>query len=116
MKGGKREGAGRPKGSLSRRTRAIAEKAAAEGITPLEVMIRAMRHFWQQATRGPVIDANLLKEAAALAEKCAPFMHPRLAAVEQFTEMTVKSFAVRDTPQELTPEEWEQKHVVGGCA
>jgi hypothetical protein len=34
---------------LTRRTRAIAEKAAEEGITPLEVMLTNMRHFHKLA-------------------------------------------------------------------
>jgi hypothetical protein len=40
---GARKGAGRKAGSLTIKTRAIAEQAVAEGITPLEVMLRAMR-------------------------------------------------------------------------
>ena len=39
-RGGRRFGAGRRKGSLSEKTRVIAERAAAEGITPLEVILR----------------------------------------------------------------------------
>lgn len=49
MKGGKREGAGRPKGALTKKTREIAERAAAEGMTPLEVMLDNMRHFQKVA-------------------------------------------------------------------
>jgi hypothetical protein len=40
--GGKRPGAGRKKGSLTQKTREVAEKAASAGITPLEVMLEAM--------------------------------------------------------------------------
>lgn len=47
--GGKRIGAGRKQGSLQKRTRAIAEQAAAEGKSPLEVMLDNMRHFQQVA-------------------------------------------------------------------
>lgn len=79
--GGKRPGAGRKPGSATRKTREIAELAAAEGITPLEVMIRAMRHFWQEATKSEVMDSSLLKEAAQIAERCAAYLHPRLAPV-----------------------------------
>ena len=43
MRGGKRPGAGRPAGAATRRTREIADQALAEGISPLEVMLRAMR-------------------------------------------------------------------------
>lgn len=46
-KGGAREGAGRPKGARTKRTREIAEKAALAGITPLEAMLQAMRHYYE---------------------------------------------------------------------
>lgn len=48
-RGGKREGAGRKAGSLTTRTREVAEKAAATGQTPLEVMLDNMRHFQRVA-------------------------------------------------------------------
>jgi hypothetical protein len=51
-RGGKRGGAGRPKGAvgaLTKRTREVAERAAQDGITPLEVMLANMRHFIQVA-------------------------------------------------------------------
>jgi len=72
-RGGKRPGAGRKQGSATRRTREIAEQAAAEGITPLEVILGAMRHHWA---------ANRYDEAAGFAKDAAPYMHPRLAAVQ----------------------------------
>lgn len=48
-RGGKREGAGRPTGALTERTRAFAERALAEGKAPLDVMLDNMRHFQQVA-------------------------------------------------------------------
>jgi len=42
-RGGCRPGAGRKPGSLTRRTREIAEQAAGDGITPLEYMLAVMR-------------------------------------------------------------------------
>lgn len=44
-KGGRRAGAGRPKGALTRRTQAVAEEAIARGKTPLEIMLKNMEHF-----------------------------------------------------------------------
>jgi hypothetical protein len=81
-RGGKRFGAGRKKGSLSQKTRAIAARAAAEGITPLEIILRTMRSAWARAARdGETVtsfqDALI---AASMAEKAAPYVHPRLAA------------------------------------
>ncbi|MET3409480.1 hypothetical protein [Methylobacterium sp. 1030] len=71
--GGRRPGAGRKPGSATTKTREIAERAIAEGITPLEVMLTAMRHH---------ADASRWDEAAGVAKDCAPYIHPRLAAVE----------------------------------
>lgn len=62
-RGGKREGAGRKPGSLTKRTREIAEKAAATGATPLEVMLANMRHFQQAA-----LDAEATLEGLTAAE------------------------------------------------
>jgi len=83
-RGGKRPGAGRRKGSLGQKTRVIAARAAAEGITPLEVILRTMRSAWARAsTNGETVtsfqDALI---AAAMAEKAAPYVHPRLAVAK----------------------------------
>jgi hypothetical protein len=78
MKGGARPGAGRKPGSANRRTREIADRAAAEGITPLELMLGIMRQGTPQdadaATQ--LAYASLRFEAAKAA---APYIHPRLA-------------------------------------
>jgi hypothetical protein len=81
-RGGKRSGAGRKKGSLSLKTRVIVERAGAEGITPLEVMLRTMRSAWARASRNGKTVTNFKDAliAAAMAEKAAPYVHPRLAA------------------------------------
>ena len=49
MPGGRREGAGRKPGTANKRTREIANEAAANGITPLEVLITSMRLAWQKS-------------------------------------------------------------------
>lgn len=72
-RGGKRVGAGRKVGSQVKRTQEIIAKAAAEGISPLEVLLTSMRMAWESK------DAD---KACAWAEKAAPYVHPRLAAVE----------------------------------
>lgn len=115
--GGKREGAGRKPGSLTKRTREIAERAAAEGKTPLEVLLENMRHFQKVAHDAEaVIEAMTedqvkslgdsheeqfkallakVKQAAGLrvlaneaAKDAAPFMHARLSSVEFSGEFT----------------------------
>src|SRR6202035_1756094 len=81
-RGGKRSGAGRKRGSLSRKTRVIAERAAVDGITPLEVILRPMRSAWPRASSNgeTVVSFQDALIAAAMAEKAAPYVHPRLAA------------------------------------
>lgn len=117
--GGKREGAGRPKGALQKRTREIAERAQAEGKAPLEVMLENMRHFQRVATDAEAVieamaadeyeamgethearfKAMLAKVKAAaglrqMAHECArdaaAYMHPRLAAISHTGEVMLK--------------------------
>jgi hypothetical protein len=71
--GGARPGAGRKKGGLTGRTREVAEKIAARGKTPLEVMITIMRRAERKKDDAMALDA---------AKAAAPYMHPRLASVE----------------------------------
>lgn len=82
--GGARPGAGRKPGTANKRTREIADAAAASGITPLEVMVETMRELWKQAEEqeDPGARMALKQQAAEAAVKAAPYMHPRLANVE----------------------------------
>lgn len=74
---------GRPKGSANVRTREIADRAAREGITPLEVMLAAMRHAYDMAAQsGDAEKLELLSVAAEHAKSAAPYIHPRLSSVE----------------------------------
>lgn len=113
---GKKTG-GRKPGSANVKTRAIADRAAAEGITPLEVMLRAMREqvahadaLKEQAEEADTallvgtegVDPNLprelrqkarmaLNDAAAVAKDAAPYMHPRLAQVQSTVDGNVQA-------------------------
>jgi hypothetical protein len=110
-RGGKREGAGRPEGALTIKTRKIAERALADGCTPLDVMLENMRHFQQVALDAEAFLATMtatdlpgrpekpedqfkallaeVKKAAGfrhMAHECArdasPYIHARLSSVE----------------------------------
>lgn len=70
-RGGKRQGAGRKKGSLNVRTQEIVAGAAAEGVSPLEYMLNVLRDVNQTH-----------EERFKAAIQAAPYMHPRLAAVQ----------------------------------
>jgi hypothetical protein len=87
--GGKRRGAGRKPGSASKKTRAIADRAAEKGITPLEVMNQLMLEQWEvyQGLKAQVFSLELAQArsgaamaAVEAAKAAAPFMHPRLKA------------------------------------
>jgi hypothetical protein len=62
-----------PAGAANKRSKEIADKAALDGITPLEVLLNAMRHFDK---------AGDLEKAAFFAKDAAPYMHPRLTSVD----------------------------------
>lgn len=69
--GGRRPGAGRPKG-IPNKSNALREKrVAAEGITPLDYMLKVMRD--EDAPRDVRMDA---------AKAAASYVHPRLSSVE----------------------------------
>ena len=98
-RGGARPGAGRPPGSTNQRSAEIARQAAEAGITPIEVMLSAMRELWEEGT------STSIREAARIAKDAAPYVHPRLASIDQ----TVREAArfVIHAPQPCSVEEWE---------
>src|SRR4051794_6698111 len=70
-KGGRREGAGRPRGSRGKRTREAVPEAGALGPTPLEVLLESMHAARAESERA---------EAVECAKAAAPYVHPKLAA------------------------------------
>ena len=70
-RGGKREGAGRPAGVPNKATQETQAAVAASGLTPLDYMLGLMRDSGAD-------DSKRLEAAKA----AAPYVHPRLAAVE----------------------------------
>lgn len=75
-RGGKREGAGRKRGSVTRKkTRDLVEKHVRSGkITPLEVLLTAMERSFEQ---------DDYETAGRYAEKAAPYCHARLSSVSR---------------------------------
>jgi hypothetical protein len=71
MRGGKRSGAGRRKGAPNKATAARQAEISASGEAPLDYMIRVMRD--QSAPDG---------RRDEMAKAAAPYVHPRLAAIE----------------------------------
>ena len=77
-RGGLRPNSGRKTGTKNIKTKVIAERCAEEGITPLEYMLEIMRD--------PTQEFDTRMDAA---KSCAPYMHPKLASVEQKVEADI---------------------------
>jgi|SRR5581483_126632 len=98
MRGGARVGAGRKKGvptAATRRRQEVALRALEAGITPLEIMLEAMRVAYEQG--GAVAAIQYAKEAA-------PYIHPRLSSVEANVQ---GSYLPAPAPQAIPVEERE---------
>ena len=99
-RGGSRPGAGRPPGSKNQRSAEIARAAVEAGITPIEVMLTAMRDLWEVGT------PEAKREAATIAKDAAPYVHPRLASIDQ--TVNERPHYVVQVPEPCsTAEEWE---------
>ena len=135
-KGGVRPGAGRKTGSLTKRTREIAAVAASKGITPLEVMMNTMMALYKEAescthhdghaaknkdahidtakdhNQDTIISENrikLLNMAATIARHAAPYVHPRLSAIEHTgKDGAPLQSGVLVVPSAMSVDEWEQ--------
>ena len=84
-RGGKRPGAGRPKGSKNRRTELLEEgnrQAAVGGFSPLAYLLQVMRD--------KTVDKAIRLDAAKAA---APYCHPRLSATHSTKDSDEKSHA-----------------------
>ena len=99
-RGGSRTGAGRPPGSKNQRSAEIAQAAVEAGITPIEVMLTAMRDLWAVGT------PEAKREAATIAKDAAPYVHPRLASIDQ--TVNERPHYVIQAPEPCSSaEEWE---------
>jgi hypothetical protein len=81
-RGGHREGAGRKPGSKLTKSQLIAAEVREAGISPLELQLTTMRELWRRAHASREMDLGLAMQACQIAKDCAPYIHPRLAAIE----------------------------------
>ena len=90
-KGGARAGAGRKKGSVTKKTAETARKAAAKGITPVEYMLSLVHN-------------KKLKQAVRLdaAKAAAPYVHPRLSSVEVKQDLTINDLTDKQLDSEIS--------------
>jgi hypothetical protein len=82
MRGGKRPGAGRKKHVPNKASAARELEAQASGMTPRDVMLAAMRHWWGLAEKhkgNRTLNEHYLRGAVAVAKDLAPYLHPRIS-------------------------------------
>lgn len=121
-RGGARKNAGRKAGAATKKTREIADKAAADGLTPLEVMLRTMRALVAQydaaaakaetPEEAAAVPLDLMIDAAAIAKDAAPYIHPRLQAIEHSGKVTMRTLA--EELAELNGGDGAHGHAEGG--
>ena len=99
--GGKRPGAGRPRGAASRANEQVRQEAAATGELPLAYMLRIMRDPSQPVGRRD-----------DMAKAAAPFCHSRLSSVEHSGEIS-RPTVIRAPAVSATLEEWQAEYAPG---
>ena len=77
-RGGKRKGSGRKPGAATKRTCETANKLAADGIMPLEILTKTMRKAWSDG------DVEL---ACKLADDVAPYYHARISSRDPIVKL-----------------------------
>lgn len=92
IKGGARPGAGRKAGVRNKRTEKTIREVEASGLTPLQFMLEVMR-----SDAPDTEDAMLILQHRALrmdaAKAAAPYVHPKLTAIEHSGGVAVQSLA-----------------------
>ena len=106
-RGGKRPGAGRPKGAVAKMSAAAIAQAKSTGELPHEFLLRVVR--------GECIDdlVPTLEQRISAAVSAAPYFAPKLTAIEQRVENHVKTVI---SSEPLTTEQWMAKYGVGRAA
>jgi hypothetical protein len=84
-RGGKRDGAGRKAGSINKVSAEKRAEIVASGLTPLDYMLTVLRD-----------ETAAIDRRDWAAEKAAPYVHPKLAAIEHSGNVTVSHEAALD--------------------
>lgn len=86
------KGAGRPKGSKTKRVAERALRAAREGMTPVEYLLQVMNEsIPSNAT--PEVKAHMTANKLDAAKAAAPYVHPRLQAIQTLPPADENAFA-----------------------
>jgi hypothetical protein len=117
--GGKRPGAGRKPGKPTKKIKARiehAEKALAEGMSPLQVMLGNMRHFYAIALKieeqlagatdnTAMVQCEEAEHFRLMAQKCAVecanYVHSKFATIEQKADEHKRVVIEWKMPQEI---------------
>lgn len=83
--------AGRRLSPAAKTRQEVAQKALAEGTTPLEVMLEAMRIAYQEGGAAA---------AMPYAKEAAPYLHPKLANIEAKMDGVIGTYAAQPIPVE----------------
>src|SRR6185437_4510877 len=101
--GGKRQGAGRPKNTPNKASARREQYISQSGSTPVDVMIRIMRHNFdkaEQELKEPSPDESrvmtFFTRAIDAATRAAPYAHPRLSAIDVSSSMKADLKALSD--------------------
>jgi hypothetical protein len=97
-RGGKRPGAGRPKGVPNKASIERQAQIEASGLTPLEFMLNVLRD-----------DKRTFEERMDAAKAAAPYVHPRLSSAEVKSETTVR-YVARMPTKAPDSTVWQQQH------
>ncbi len=99
--------------SKEKEARELRERCIADGITPLEVLLKAMRDHYAEWETMQTTDKDKARKhlttAAKFAVDAAPYVHPKLSSIEYKDETTIPTQIniiekVREaTPREATP-------------
>jgi hypothetical protein len=120
--GGARKGAGRKKNALNIKSREVATKIiteSPEGETPLDLMVRIMRRFWDEAEKklnskdddDQKAGLKLLAMSKDAAAAAAPYIHAKLSSVEMTGKDgkdLIQHSGVLLVPATLSLEEWSK--------
>lgn len=100
-RGGPRPGSGRKPGGANKKTRAIADQAAAGGLTPLEFLLQVMRSEPSEDA-GPTEKLAVFNARFEAAKAAAPYVHPRLSSInaQQTVQGSMSVTVVSEFPDE----------------
>lgn len=101
----RKPGPGRPKGSSSKRAEEAMVMAAEKGVDPVEMLLDLTKWAYEQFRLSPIKDnADMVKDYA---KECAPYVRPRLAAIDMKAQVEDVRRVVSEDP--VNSEEWESE-------